>query len=54
MLQSKPDSSDELAWVRSNEGSSSWHRQHPGTRHRACHFLSVVVLVRQLEPREVK
>ena len=54
MLQSKPNSSDELAWVRSNEGSSRWHSQHPRTRQHACRFLSITVLVRNLEPREVK
>lgn len=54
MLQSKSDPSNELTWVRSNEGSSRWHSQHPSTRHHACYFLSIIVLVRNLEPREVK
>ena len=44
MLQSKPDSSDELGWVRSNEGSSRWHSQHASTRHHANHFLSIMFL----------
>ena len=44
MLQSKPDASDELSWVRSNEGSSRWHSQHASTRHHANHFLSIMSL----------